>query len=542
MASHRPAMPQELRPRLNSPLILALMASGVVFAILSPVSAQASPVNPLAELSRTLVGSSFEPTTTTTTLEGNPSLIEAGAGSVKPVVGSFVDDEVRRRPVGSSQKPGVRPAIKTVQLLIPVKTGLEFAQLQELEPTVKILEQDGKVYVLVAETVQALPVYKRGKALQEKFGYGFELAYSEGHPDLNLAWMGALSPDVASLKKPSLLPPAAATTVSASIPKAKPRVEAPKLGEASDLGLLTISASWLIGPSVSEQATPQPVVAQPVSTSVAIAPTPTFPTPTALTPTPTLPAVRRRPSNLVVVSPSPARVPSTAKAIPKPVTRSVAPLPIAISAAPASTATPASKPASPSVRRQSMQDILVELRRMRIAQAVPEQAAPSVAELPIAGFAKPASSSVPASVATEASKRALTIDQPATSSVVAAVSPIVSQASLASPSLIQAVAIRPTQLGTIPVLGTRFMAVNQELAYMFVKVKTAADLEVVRQVAPVSVIHESNGQLLAQVGVFPNTKKGDHLRDVQRLKLQNSGVEVQLIGARPFGQRALDRA
>jgi len=511
MASHRLTMPQELRPILNSPVILALMASGVVCAIWSPISAQASPVNPLAELSRTMVGSSFE-STNSTTLEGNPSLIEAGAGSVKPVVGNFVDEEVRRRPLGSPQRPAVRPAIKTVQLLIPVKTGLEFAQLQDLEPTVKILELNGKVYVLVAETVNALPVYKRGKALQAKLGYGFELAYSEGHPDLNLAWMGALSPDVASGGKPSLLPQAAATA-SASIPK--PKAEPPKLGKASDLGRLTMTAPWMPGPLLSEQAIPQPVAAKPVSTSVAIAPTPM------------LPVVRRRPSNLGFVSPSPARVPSTARAIPRPVTLS---------------ATPESKPALPSVRRQSMHEILVEIRRMRVAQAVPEQAAPSVAELPIASSADPGSTSAPASVATPASKPALALDQPDPTPVVAVTPPVANQASLGSPSLVQAVAIRPTHLGSIPVVGTRFMAVNQELAYMFVKVKTAEDLEVVRQAAPVSVIHESNGQLLAQVGVFPNTKEGDQLRDQQRLKLQNSGVAVQLIGARPSGSRTSDRA
>jgi len=467
MASHRLTMPQELRSIVNSPLILALMASGVVFATLSPVSAQASPVNPLAELSRTLVASSLEPTTTTTTLEGNPSLIEAGAGSVKPVVGSFVDDEVRRRPVGSSQKPGVRPAIKTVQLLIPVKTGLEFAQLQELEPTVKILEQDGKVYVLVAETSQALPAYQRGKALQAKFGYGFELAYSEGHPDLNLAWMGVLNPDVASLAKPSLRPIAPAI-LSASIPKAN--VELPKLGKASDLGILTMTASWLSEPWLAKQASPQPVPSQPIS--------------------------GRRPSRLEPGSPGQAIAQSVSSAIAEQIT------PSAI--------TPFAPPL-PTARRQSMHEILAELRSM--SAGAKSNAGP-----------------------------ALPMDQPPTSPVVAVGPPIVNQVNLASPSLIQAVAIRPTQLGTIPVLGTRFMAVNQELAYMFVKVKTADDLEAVRQVAPVSVIYESNGQLLAQIGVFPNTKAGDRLREVQSFKLQNSGVEVQLIGARPSGQRALDQS
>jgi hypothetical protein len=189
-----------------------------------------------------------------------------------------------------------------------------------------------------------------------------------------------------------------------------------------------------------------------------------------------------------------------------------------------------------------MHEILVEIRRMRVAQAVPEQAAPSVAELPIASSADPGSTSAPASVATPASKPALALDQPDPTPVVAVTPPVANQASLGSPSLVQAVAIRPTHLGSIPVLGTRFMAVNQELAYMFVKVKTAEELDVVRQVAPVSVIHESNGQLLAQVGVFPNTKVGDQLRDLQRLKLQNSGVAVQLIGVRPAGSRSLDRA
>ena len=85
-----------------------------------------------------------------------------------------------------------------VQLLVDIKTGLELGQIRTLVPSAKILEKLGKVYILVSQTEKALTAYNLGKSLQNKFNLTFNLAYSNGHPDLNLAWMDSLSSSIAS--------------------------------------------------------------------------------------------------------------------------------------------------------------------------------------------------------------------------------------------------------------------------------------------------------------------------------------------------------
>jgi hypothetical protein len=85
-----------------------------------------------------------------------------------------------------------------VQLLVDIKTGLELGQIRTLIPSAKVLEKSGKVYVLVSQTEKALTAYNLGKSLQDKFNLTFNLAYSNGHPDLNLAWMDSISTSIAS--------------------------------------------------------------------------------------------------------------------------------------------------------------------------------------------------------------------------------------------------------------------------------------------------------------------------------------------------------
>ena len=91
-----------------------------------------------------------------------------------------------------------------VQLLVDIKTGLELNQIRTLIPAAKVLEKSGKVFVYVTQTTNARTAYNLGKSLQDKFNITFNLAYSEGHPDLNLAWMESLNNTVAKKVVPAL--------------------------------------------------------------------------------------------------------------------------------------------------------------------------------------------------------------------------------------------------------------------------------------------------------------------------------------------------
>ena len=75
---------------------------------------------------------------------------------------------------------------------------MELNQIRTLIPTAKVLEKSGKVFVNGTQTTNAHAAYNLGKSLQDKFNITFNLAYSEGHPDLNLAWMKPLANTVAT--------------------------------------------------------------------------------------------------------------------------------------------------------------------------------------------------------------------------------------------------------------------------------------------------------------------------------------------------------
>ncbi|MFM8525741.1 MAG: hypothetical protein ACKOCM_08995, partial [Cyanobacteriota bacterium] len=60
--------------------------------------------------------------------------------------------EIRRPPV--ARLPVEERPPLSVQLIVPVTTGLEFARIQQIVPDARIGEMDGGLFVLVAETTR----------------------------------------------------------------------------------------------------------------------------------------------------------------------------------------------------------------------------------------------------------------------------------------------------------------------------------------------------------------------------------------------------
>lgn len=406
----------------HQPVSMSGLALFALIAGLSQVPAQAQ-ANTLEELSRQEIGSNFSNNNSPTTLPGSPSIVEGGSENTGRVVGDLVDQEIRRRPVAAAPAAPMGGP-KTVQLLVPVRTGLEFAQIEVLVPGVKILEMNGDVFVLVSETAQALPAYRKGRELQAKLSVEFQLAYSDSHPDLNLAWMASVNSDVATAPKPvTLQKPVAIVPPAPSKP-----------GTAKDLGLLVVRAPWMDAPAS--------VAAAPLENQEQV----------AFNPLP--PAAEHQESQ----TPDLQR-PALSTAL----EQTIEPL-------------AAAKPNTLSLR-----DTLAELRAMGGHSAQPAaQAGPTGRPAP----------------------------------------------------LVQAVAIRPSSLGDVPLVSNRFMAVNQDLAYVYVKVQTSADVAAVKRISPVAVVHDREGQLLARVGVYTNSRIGDRLRKKQMQQLQQLGYEVELIAGR----------
>ena len=159
----------------------------------------------------------------------------------------LVDSEIRRRPAPVAKNTVSDRGPKTVQLLVPVKTGLEFRDIQALIPRAKILEMSRRVFVLVAETARALPAYQLGRKLQSQLGFIFELAYSDGHPDLDLAWLSSINGNVANAPKDHNLNQVEKQTLKSS-PKIQTKVVA---GTAKDLQGIGFSSPFMADQSTS---------------------------------------------------------------------------------------------------------------------------------------------------------------------------------------------------------------------------------------------------------------------------------------------------
>ncbi|MEY2644966.1 MAG: hypothetical protein RLZZ611_1615 [Cyanobacteriota bacterium] len=465
----------DTKPSLYSSLVALALLAGL---------AQAPPAraNVLLELSRQMIGSSFEQDRPTA-LSGSLSTVDAGSARVDRVVGDLVDQEIRQRPLPPPVAAAGRFAPSTVQLIVPVQTGLEFGRIQQLVPTAKILEMGGGVYVLVAETRRAMSAYALGRQLQDRLGFTFQLAYSEGHPDLNMAWMAALDTNRNHAAKPT--PAGTTPAAQAAVPPPKPKpAPAVRRGTARDVGLLAQTAPWLT--------TAEPTPAAPVAPAVPAA----------------VPARSASVQQAAVIEPPPRE--ASASASPR--------------REPERAAVPAPVPTRP-VSRAPLASTLTELRSMgrRDGQS-DEVQAPATAV---------ASTTPPAADATSDQARA---SQPAAAtSLVPALS---SSGQLPTASLVQPVAIRAIALADVPVISGRSMAANQDLAYLYVKVRSHEELLAVNRVAPVAVIHDRDGDLMARVGVFTNSRIGERLRNRRLQQLRNSGYEVELVAGRTGGDAA----
>lgn len=499
------------------PSIKAGLAALTIVAGLSQLPAKAQ-VNALQQLSRQMIGSSFSDERPTS-MPASSNLVDKGSLQVDRVVGHVVDEEIRRRPAPAQPTAGRKSGPPTVQLIVPVKTGLEFARIQQLVPGAKILEMQGGVYVLVGETAQALPAYKLGRSLQAKLGVTFQLAYSSGHPDLNLAWMGGVTGEVAAAPKPK---PAAATTET----QAK---EPAQKGTARDLGVLEAKAPWTPATTTVAAASTSPGSLQAVATKppakVESAITTTAAARTSLQPTPAeTPKTQETPVAAAATTPSILQT-----AVAEPAAKAQSPVTTTAVAA-----------------RTSLQPAAAGALKPQDKPVLAANTSPSSLQTVAAEPPAKVESAVTTTAATRTSLRATLTElrgmrKPEEKLVTAKQEERLPAAPVReerSAQLIKAVAIQPPTIGGIAVVSSRFMATNKDLAYVYVKIRNQAELADVNRVANVAVLHQREDQLLARVGVYNNTRLGQRLRDRQLEKLKQQGYSVELIAGHSVDARS----
>lgn len=341
-------------------------------SVVVPVFAQS---NDVTELSKNLIGSAFSNSSDLSvhSSRSNFGLIDSNSLSVNSVVNNIIDDDIRALKNYKNKKFTFGVANKSVQLLVPIKTGLEYSKLQKLIAGVKILEQSTGISVLVAEEANALPAYLLGKKIQNVLGYSFQLSYSDGHPDLNLAWLGAINQKYAKAPSKEIKP-----FFSTKVLEPKKVVFSNK---ASDLSTISITAPW----------------------------------------------------------------------------------------------------------KNNFRTAYVTLGKI---PALPPLNEPmTISKLKNTNATK---------------KRNI------------------------NPSLINSVAIRQVDTGTLPISKPQYIAVNQNINYVYVKINTNTDLITLQQTTPARLIKSKDNQLLARVGVFSNTKLGKRLLVSKISELKKSGLDIQL--------------
>jgi hypothetical protein len=80
-----------------------------------------------------------------------------------------------------------------VKLLIPVRDGLEFAQVSRLVVDARVFEEGEQAFVMVGAFDDAQVAYRLGATLQGRLKLPFELHYDPGHPQSDLAWTKSLA-------------------------------------------------------------------------------------------------------------------------------------------------------------------------------------------------------------------------------------------------------------------------------------------------------------------------------------------------------------
>jgi len=90
---------------------------------------------------------------------------------------------------------------------------------------------------------------------------------------------------------------------------------------------------------------------------------------------------------------------------------------------------------------------------------------------------------------------------------------------------------------TVPSL----FAVNPDLIYLYVLVRSPADLKILRAMTPISSLNLVDGKLLAQVAVFSSNQTGRRLLDLKQQQLSGMGLTMHLVG-KGFAALASSRA
>lgn len=129
-----------------------------------------------------------------------------------------------------------------VKLLIPVRDGLEFAQVSRLVVDARVFEEGEQAFVMVGAFDDAQVAYRLGATLQGRLKLPFELHYDPGHPQSDLAWSKSLA-----------RPPARSTAVLPLMPLSPV--------QTSGAGALPRSQRIEASPASSPPATPTPVAA-----------------------------------------------------------------------------------------------------------------------------------------------------------------------------------------------------------------------------------------------------------------------------------------
>ena len=183
----------------NSQFVKNLSKISATLIILSPLADPSfAQSEELRRLTKELLGSAFDNHSSEVALLG---VINKNTGRIQRVVENTVDNHSNKLPI--FQKQFEKTTSQVVEILIPIKTGMEYSMLQSKYPNIKIQESPGGVAILAGSNTKALPMYLLGKKIQEEFGFGFELAYSDGHPDLNMAWLAPIKSNQVA-KKPGL--------------------------------------------------------------------------------------------------------------------------------------------------------------------------------------------------------------------------------------------------------------------------------------------------------------------------------------------------
>lgn len=149
---------------------------------------------------------------------------------------------------------GIASRPNRVDLIVPVESGAELGQLDDLYPGLQLLELNGQMVLLLGRYSDARLAYEDGRAMQAKLKLQFEIVYPPSHPQADGRWLAALNRGTPQAKR--------------SRPAPYQRASAGQLGgmiSLADLDLkpVPLAASRPAPPASDLLPEPQPVVVEP---------------------------------------------------------------------------------------------------------------------------------------------------------------------------------------------------------------------------------------------------------------------------------------